>query len=396
MDRRTFMMSAAAAAASEKVSGANDRPGLALIGAGNRGQYLMRAVNEIGGAEWIAVADVYRARNGGAEKTAHKELRKYYDYRRVLEDKDVDAVIIAAPDHWHARMLVDAVHAGKDVFCEKPMTASPMQGHRIVKAVRESGRIVQIGTQQRSLPIIEEAKGKFIDSGILGTVNQVHCYWNRNAGYLMPNPLPAEFQKRPDDLDWNAWLGDLPKVPWDPKRFLRPFVYWAPSTGPTGNLLIHFLDVIHWYLGLTKPASSIASGGIYYLKDGRDVPDTFVAALEYPESVMVTYGSTVADQNGEEGEDMIFMGSGGRLHVFRSGYKFLPSGNNTAMGVLTARGTDGPQHVKNWLECVRSRQQPNSNVVDGHYLAAACHLANAAYFRNQRAYWQEEWDLETN
>ena len=109
---------------------------------------------------------------------------------------------------------------------------------------------------------------------------------------------------------------------------------------------------------------------------------------------MVTYGSSVADQNAEEGEDIIFMGTGGRLHVFRKGYRFLPSGTNAGMGVLSARGSDGIYHVKNWLESIRSRTQPNATVIDGHYLAAACHLTNLAYFRNQRAYWQDEWNLE--
>jgi predicted dehydrogenase len=354
----------------------------------------MHAVNEVGGADWIAAADVYGARREAAEKVAGKQIRKYETYQKLLDDRDINAVIIAAPDHWHARMLIDAVRAGKDVFCEKPMTSSPMQGLAVVKVVQGSAQIVQIGTQQRSLPIIQEAKRRFIDSGLLGTINQVHCYWNRNAGYLMPNPFPAEFASKPDDLDWNAWLGNLPKIEWDAKRYVRPFVFWGPSTGPTGNLLIHFLDVIHWYLGLNKPVSSIATGGIYLLKDGRDVPDTFASVLEYPENVMVTYGSSVADQNAEEGEDIIFMGSGGRLHVFRYGYRFLPSGKNAKLGAITARGSDGIYHVKNWLECIRKRTQPNATVSDGHYLAAACHLANAAYFRNQRAYWQEEWNLE--
>lgn len=394
MNRRAFVAAATAAVTSDRIRGANDRIGIAIIGSGSRGQYLMKAVNEIGGAEWVAVADVYGKRREAAEKISGRSVKKYESYQRLLDDKDVNAVIIASPDHWHARMLTDAIHAGKDVFCEKPMTASPMQGVAIFKAAQGSGRIIQIGTQQRSLPIIQEAKRKFVDSGLLGVVNQVHCYWNRNSGYLMPAPLPAEFENKPGDLDWDAWLGSLPKIAWDPKRYIRPFVFWGPSTGPTGNLLIHFLDVIHWYLGLTKPASSIASGGIYLLKDGRDVPDTFASVLEYPENVMVTYGSSVADQNREEGEDIIFMGTGGRLHVFRNGYRFLPSGTNAGMGVLAARGSDGIHHVKNWLECIRSRNQPNATVIDGHYLAAACHLANMAYFRNQRAYWQEEWNLD--
>ena len=158
MNRRTFVLSAASAASAANASGANTRIRLGIIGSGARGQYLMRHVNEAGGAEWVAVADVYNARRGQAQRVAGEAMEQYSDYRRLLERKDIDAVIIAAPDHWHARMLLDAVGAGKDVFCEKPMTSSPMQGHAVVKAVKASGRIVQIGTQQRSLPIFREAK----------------------------------------------------------------------------------------------------------------------------------------------------------------------------------------------------------------------------------------------
>jgi predicted dehydrogenase len=393
MHRRNFLAMTASAAGGTHISGADNRLRLGIIGAGSRGSLLMRYVNEVGGAEWAAVADVYGAHRFRAEKIAGKPIEKCGDYRRLLENKDVEAVIIATPDHWHARMIIDAVRAGKDVFCEKPMTVSPMQGQAVVKAVRETNRIVQIGTQQRSLPVILAAKQKFFESGLLGTVTMVHCHWNRNGGYLLP-PIPPELEHKPEDLDWNAWLGPLPKVPWDPKRFLRPFMFWGPSTGPTGNLLIHFLDVIHWCLGLRKPSTAMAMGGLFYFRDGRDVPDTFSTTLQYPEGVLVSYDCCVPDQVPREGLGMVFMGSGGRLHVFRGGYRFLPSEANAKMGELTAKGQDGPQHIKNWLDCVRSRQQPNSDVMEGHYLATACHLANIAYFRNQRAYWQEAWDIE--
>ncbi len=391
VNRRSFLVGAGTAAAAASAAGANDRIRLGIIGSGSRGQWLMGYVNEIGGTEWVAAADVYGVRSEQAEKRAGKPITKYGDYRRVLDRGDVDAVIIAAPDHWHARMTIDAARAGKDIFCEKPMTSSASQGHAVVKTIAETKRVVQIGTQQRTIPAIREAKEKFFDTGMIGRVTMVHCYWNVNGGYIMP-PIPAELQDKPEDLDWNAWLGALPKIPWDPKRYIRPFLFWGPSTGPTGNLLIHFLDIIHWCLGLERPVSALAAGGIYHFRDGRDVPDNFTATLEYPEGVLVSYGCCVPDQAPKEGVDVIFMGTGGRLHVFRNGYRFIPP--DPKAPEITARGADGPYHVKEWLECIRSRKTPSANVTEGHYLAASCHLANDSYFRHERTFWQDAWNLD--
>jgi predicted dehydrogenase len=355
----------------------------------------MGYVNAVGGVDWVAVADLYNARRDAAETIAKTSLEKFTDYRRLLERKDIDVVIVSAPDHWHAPMLIDALRAGKDVFCEKPMAATPAQGLAVIKAVKETGRIVQTGTQQRSLPVIREAKEKFIDTGLLGKVTMVHCYWNENGGYLLPQQIAEmvpRLAKKPDDLDWNAWLGPLPKAPWNALRFLRPFLFWGCST-IAGNILIHFLDVIHWYLGLRNPSWAVAMGGLYHFLDGRDVPDTYSSSLEYPEGVVVTYTSCFAEKTGRrQPVDIVFMGTGGRLSVFRDGYRFVPA--DIKAGATTAAGRDGPDHVRNWLECVRSRKQPNCDVVTGHYLAAACYLSTEAYFGKRPAYWQDSWDLE--
>jgi len=173
-------------------------------------------------------------------------------------------------------MIIEAARSGKDIFCEKPMAVSPSQGLKIVKAVNETRRVVQIGTQQRSIAVIREAKEKFIDSAVIGKVTMVHCYWDTNIGYIMP-PVPPELQVKPADLDWENWLGSLPRVPWDPKRFIRPFLFWGPSTGPTGNLLIHFLDVIHWYLGIRKPSAAIAIGGFIISRTAATFRTTLVS-----------------------------------------------------------------------------------------------------------------------
>jgi predicted dehydrogenase len=393
--RRSFMLGASTAAASAQVAGTADRLRIGIIGAGWRGQLLMKYVNEVGAADWVAVTDLYSARRDEAETIAGKRLEKFTDYRRMLDRKDVDVVIISAPDHWHATMLIDALRAGKDVFCEKPMAATPAEGLSVLRVAREAKRIVQTGTQQRSLPVIREAKEKFIDTGLLGTVTMVYAYWNENAGYLLSEEsaaLAAQMKKKPDNLDWNAWLGPLPKVPWNPLRFLRPYLFWGSST-IAGNILIHYLDVIHWYLNLQKPSWATSMGGLYHLRDGRDVPDTYSTSLEYPEGVMVTYTSCFAEKTGRrQPNDLIFMGTGGRLQVFRQGYRFVPA--DTRAGAVTAAGRDGSYHIRNWLECVRSRRQPNCGVVDAHYLAAACYISTEAFFQKRPVYWQDSWDVE--
>jgi hypothetical protein len=202
-----------------------------------------------GGAEFVAVCDAWDVRRREAAAYLEKELlgpkvEQYADYRRVLERKDVDAVIVASTDHWHSRMTVDALHAGKDVFCEKPMTSLPEQGLEVVKAVRATGKLVQVGVQQRSIDHFIEAKQRFFDSGMIGPVHLVRTYWNANSGYL--TPVPPGMESKPEGLDWQAVLGWLPKRPWNPKMYFNRFAYWEFSTGgQTGGLFVHMVDVVH-------------------------------------------------------------------------------------------------------------------------------------------------------
>src|SRR5271157_4561938 len=207
LTRRGFVIAAASAA---RVLGANDRVRLASIGCGGRGQHLMRMAKLAGGAEFAAVCDAWDVRRREGATYLEKELpgpkvEQYADYRKVLERKDVDAVIVASTDHWHSRMTVDALHAGKDVFCEKPMTSLPEQGLEVVKAVRATGKLVQVGVQQRSIDHFIEAKQRFFDSGMIGPVHLVRTYWNANSGYL--TPVPPGMENKPEGLDWQAVLG---------------------------------------------------------------------------------------------------------------------------------------------------------------------------------------------
>jgi predicted dehydrogenase len=380
------------AASAMKVAGANDRIRLGIIGSGSRGTYLMREANKIGGLEWVAVCDAWDVRREKAAQVTGTNVAKDADYRTLLDRKDIDGVIVATWDNMHSQITADACRAGKDVYVEKPMTSLPLQGHAVVKAEREHKRIVQVGVQQRSMTNFIEAKQKFFDSGLIGKVHMVRTLWNANGGYL--TPVPEGMEQKPAGLDWEACLGWLPKIPWDPQRYFNRFAYWDLSTGgQTGGLFVHMVDVVHWYLNLTKPLAAVAMGGIYQYDDGRDTPDNVNFIVEYPEKLIVTFEATLTDMIPQNSADIVFMGTGGRLSIFRGGYKFLPAKQNSDVGTLSAGSAPEGVHVGNWLDCMRTRNKPNADAESGHYSAMACHIGNLAYQQRARIAWQGEWDL---
>ena len=392
VSRRSFMMGAATAASAQRVLGANDRIRLGVIGTGGRGKYLMKKAIEAGNIEWVALCDAYDVQRDQAEALTAKRLDKCADYRRLVERNDLDAVIVATWDHMHCKITVECCQSGKDVFVEKPMTLHPMEGHRIVKAAREHKRIVQVGTQQRSIPHFREAKERFIDSGRLGRVTMVRTFWNANRAYRNQPPPPG-MEKKPDGLDWELCQGDLPKVPWNPKRYFNHYVYWDYSTNAqVGGLFVHMVDVVHWYLDLHAPLSCVAIGGVYLTLEDRDTADNFNAILEYPGGINVTFEANVTDMIRKDAQDIVFMGEEGRLSIFRYGYRFLPAGYDKEGGEITADATPD-LHVANWLECIRGRKRANVDEVEGHYGAMACHIANIAYKEGRRVAWRKQWDV---
>ena len=380
------------AASASRVVGANDRVRLGIIGTGGRGSYLMGVANKVGNIQWMAVCDAWDKRRQEALRITGQPVRDYADYRQLLERNDIDAVIVATLDHLHAGITAAVCRAGKDAYVEKPMTSLPMQAHDLVRAVRETGRIVQVGTQQRSMAHFIEAKQRFFDSGLIGRVNMVRTIWNANGGYL--TPVPPDMEQKPEGLDWDAVLGWLPKIPWDPKRYFNRFAYWDFSTGgQTGGLFVHWVDVVHWYLNLKQAKAAVALGGIYRYDDGRDTPDNINGIVEYPQNLTVSFEATLTDMIPIEAADIVFLGSGGRLSIKRSGYRFLPSKENAHLGEITAPGSPEEAHMANWLDCVRNRKAPNADVVTGHYSAMPCHMINLAYRQRARVSWQTEWDV---
>lgn len=386
VSRRAFLVTAASAS---RVAGANDRVRLGIIGTGGRGSYLMSVANKVGGIEWVAVCDAWDERRQKAKKLAG-EVPDYGDYRRLLDRKDIDAVIIATWDNTHSALAIDACRAGKDIFVEKPMTSVAEQGPPLVRAVRETKRVVQVGMQQRSMAHFIEAKQRFFDSGLIGKVHMVRTVWNANGGYL--TPVPDGMAAKPAGLDWNACLGSLPKIPWDPKRYFNRFAYFDLSTGgQTGGLFVHWVDVAHWYLGLHKAKSAVSLGGVYQHNDGRDTADNINAIVDYDEGVNISFEATISDMIPKESADIVFLGTGGRLHIVRSGYRFIPAAKGAQE--ITSSGSPEHAHMANFLDCVRTRKQPNADVVEGHYSAMACHLLNLAYKKQTRVAWRKEWDV---
>jgi predicted dehydrogenase len=390
VSRRGFVGTLTAASAN-RVLGANNRIRLGVIGSGGRGRYLMTNAMKSNPADiqWVAVADAYDVQCQQAEKAAGTSVAKYADYRRVLDHKDIDAVIIATWDHVHCRIAVEACQAGKDLYVEKPLNLHPMEGHQIVRAVRQHKRILQTGTQQRSYPHFIEAKQRFFDTGAIGKVTMVRTIWNGNGAYRNQAPPPG-YEQKPAGLDWHLCQGDLPKVSWNPKRYFNHYVYWDYSTNAQmGGLFVHMIDVVHHYCGVLEPLAAMCMGGIYLGVEDRDTADHINAIVEYPGGLLVTFEANVADMLRRDSEDMVFMGTGGRLHIFRWGYRFYP-----ADGGPPVEAERTPEiHVANWLECLRTRKPPRCDEVAGHYSAMACHICNISYKEKRRVEWRREWSL---
>jgi predicted dehydrogenase len=387
---RRALFSAATALSASRILGANDRVRIGIVGTGGRGSYLMREASKCPNVQWVAVCDAWDQRCDKALGLTGPGVEKYPEYHALLSRNDIDGVIVATWDNTHAQISMDACRAGKDVYVEKPMTSTPMQGPPLVKAVREHKRILQTGVQQRSTEHFLEAKQRFMDSGQIGRVHMVRTIWNNNSGYRLAPPPGVE--SKPQGLDWDACLGSLPKIPWDPKRYFNRFSYMDLCCGQTGGLFVHMVDVVQWFLGITRPSSVATLGGIYEFDDGRDTPDNVNLVAEYPERLTVTFEASVTDRVGAESADIVFLGSGGRLHIFRSGYRFLPAGARDAAGAITSKGVRD-QHMQNWIDCIRSRKDPTATVEQGHFGAMACHMGNIAWMEKRLVTWKKEWDI---
>jgi predicted dehydrogenase len=364
MQRRAFLAVTAASAA--RVSGANEQVRAGIIGAGGRGRLLTANFKEVG-AEMAAVCDVYEPNLAAGLKVANTGAKPYGDYRRLLEDKSLDAVVIATPDHWHAQMAIDALDAGKDVYVEKPMAHKVDEGFRMIEAVRRTKRVLQVGTQRRSFDVFQDAK-KVIDSGALGEVRLVNGWWVNNQAGLRRGELQGK-------LDWQQWLGSAPKRPLDTTRFFGWYYFWDYSGGLMVGQAAHVVDAIHWFMNSTYPTAVTCSAGKVNL-DGAEVPETTCMTMEYPENYLAVFTVGYKAMRYHTFGDQLkqFHGSKARFDVGRESYALYMQ-DPKALELKPAQEVKRPgsfdpatrAHIRNFLECIKSRKDPNATVEMGNY-----------------------------
>jgi len=272
-------LAASALFAQEKAS-ANDRVQVATIGLGGMGTEDTHTSTHVPGVELVAVADIYQGRLDHAKEVFGKDVFTTRDYREVLARKDVDAVIIATPDHWHSQISIDAMNAGKDVYCEKPMVQRVDDGKQVIAAREKTGRIMQVGSQRVSSIVYQKAKDLY-RSGAIGELNMVEAWWDRNSAigaWEYSIPLDAT----PENIDWDRFLGRAPKIPFEPVRLFRWRNYRDYGTGVAGDLFVHLFSGMHFVTGAIGPTRVYATGGLRFWKDGRDVPDVMLGLYDYP------------------------------------------------------------------------------------------------------------------
>ncbi|MCS7314881.1 MAG: Gfo/Idh/MocA family oxidoreductase [Bryobacterales bacterium] len=414
--RRTVLKSALAtgAAAPARSYAPNDRIQVGVIGTGARAHELIPALLAHPGVEITAVVDAYKGRVERAIERTGGRARAARDYREILEDKSIDAVMIVTPDHWHRQMVLDALRAGKDVYCEKPLTYRSSEGVEIIQAARATGRIVVVGSQGMSSALQRRAK-EMIQSGKLGRVTIIRAAYNRNTAsgaWIYPIPPDAS----PQTVNWEMFLGPAPKRPFSLERFFRWRCYEDYSGGIATDLFVHLCTTIHFVMNASMPSRVVAMGQLYRWKESREVPDTLNAILEYPEGFVVNLSSTFNNQAAAEGSFQ-FLGTEGTITLSGGGMSFYPERaiednrwiveswprhlqeayyrdpkvrETELPGTRKPRAIEGPQefyqegldattvHLGHWLEAIRTRKPYWQDAVQGHHAAACAHMVNLA------------------
>ena len=382
LKRRDLLRGAGAltALSYSRVLGANDKIQLGVIGCGERGRHDMSQFQENPSVDVTAVCDIYGEQIDKARQKA-THARNFSDHRKLLEMKEIDAVLVATPDHWHAPIAIDALNSGRDVYVEKPLTLKIEEGPPIVKAARVNERICQVGMQQRSGIHYLRAKREYFDSGRLGKITLARTWWHGNTYHL--RRAPASLQQKPSNLDWARYLGPVKWRDYDPQQYWNFRAYLDFGGGQVTDLFTHWIDVVHMFMGQEIPKSAVAAGGVYNYKDGRTAPDTINVLLEYPAEFTATFEATLAP--GISGAAVEMCGTEGRLYIDRGRYEFHPVGKNEQPVIVEAEHHDMTlDHVNNFLDCVRSRKLPYGDVLIGHRSAQASHLGNIAYVEKRR------------
>ncbi|MCY4187253.1 MAG: Gfo/Idh/MocA family oxidoreductase [Bryobacterales bacterium] len=382
MNRRQLLASATATAASyRRILGANDRIQLGIIGTGNRGGQVWRQALGQPDAAPAAVCDVYEPHLESALSAAQGQAKAYRDFRSLLEHRPMDAVLIATPDHWHALQTIMACRAGLDVYVEKPLSLTVQEGRKMVDAARQHERVVQTGSQQRSGPHYAEAV-EIVRSGELGDVHHVEAGMERNS---MPGFGTPQDAAPPADFNYDMWLGPAPARPYNPLRGHYHFRwFWDYSGGQMTNWGAHNIDIARWGMDIESPNSVMGCAGRFAIRDNGETPDLQEVLYEVDRGILTW---SVRELNGTRGAFLVFHGTKADLAVDRSGYSLRgqkwqkeeramardrESRPGNAARELTAH------HIRNFLDCVKSRERPNADVEIGHRTAVFCHLGNIA------------------
>jgi predicted dehydrogenase len=411
LDRRQFLHASAAAS----VAGAGERVGVGLIGFGLIGKRHALTFKAQKDARIVALAEAHEGRLDEGAAYVGGEVRKHRDFRKLLDDRDVDAVVVATPDHWHALMTMMACAAGKDVYVEKPVTLFPREGAWMLDVARRHRRVVQVGTQQRSGPHYRKARD-LIRAGQLGRIVSVrmHAYRNVMPGFGRPPDGDP-----PSGLDWEMFLGPAPRRKYNRNRALYHFRwFWDYSGGQMTNLGQHSLDLVDWFLGPRWPRTVTSVGGRYALKDNGETPDTQDALFDFGDFTAV-WSHREASQGAPIGWSMAFFGEKGSLMITRRGFTLLPDEQAPPASAIPhfagAHPVGGPVaitpvgprnlrtaavedrsgrteqqfqgHARDFLDCVKSRKEPASGLDSGQRVSTICHLANLSLRLGRQVRW---------
>jgi predicted dehydrogenase len=424
-----FLGGASALAMAAPDKSPNDKIQVGVIGCGARSHELQKSLYEVGGAEIVACVDAYDGRMERTQERWGKQVKRAADYREILADKSVDGVLVVTPDHWHKTMVVDAVRAGKDVYCEKPLTYKSSEGLEAIRAANDTRRMVQVGSQVVSTASQQEAR-RMIQAGKLGKVTMIRASYNRNsASGAWIYPIPPDASSK--TVNWDMFLGAAPKRPFSLERFFRWRCFSDYSGGIATDLFVHLCTGIHYMMNAKVPSRVVALGQLLRWKDGRDVPDTINAILEYPEGFAVNLSCTFNNQTAAE-QSFQFLGTEGTLELgggmmlypetkvednrwiidswptrLEEAYwrdpkvqqneltpqklqAYLRAKRRVGEAVKLAPGKDmNYVHMKAWLDSIRTRQPHWEDAGVGHRAAACAHMVNAS-IREKRPV---EWDF---
>jgi predicted dehydrogenase len=412
MTRRNFVKTSAAAAAAgvavngARAQGANERIRVGVIGTANRGGQLIQAILPHQDAEIVALCDVYKPAMENWKEKLGTNPDLYTDYRKILDRDDVDAVAIATPDHWHALMTTDACRAGKDVYCEKPLSMTIHEGRRMVEVARATERVVQVGLHRRSSGMYKEL-ADMIQADKLGKVTVGHCYRLSN---MYPDGIgKLQAQEPPAGLDWEMWLGPRAARMYQNNITPYKFRWWKFYSSQIGNWGVHYFDLFRWLVNEKSPCSVSAHGGQFAVGDDRTIPDTMQATFEFASGRIFVFGQYEASGNPifAKPSEIEMRGTQGTLYASGRGYEVVPERGGQfqnpepRMEPMTgkAKGSNNnltSDHMRNFFDCMKSRQRPNCDVEDGHLSTVFAHLGNIALWTKSRLEWDPETERITN